>query len=106
MIDVIFMSAVSVAACLVTASRVVGWKRLLNHSTKIDVAFTVLLALFMGGTLTGNLVSVMGGLFMALTLAALNYILYFVEHSAAEKPMLDDEHTIEGVWIYNQAPYV
>jgi uncharacterized membrane protein YcaP (DUF421 family) len=103
MFTVVTMSAVSVAACLVTVSRVVGWKRILAHSTKVDVAFTLGLAALMGGTLTGNLVAIMGGLFMACTLTALNYVLGFTK---PEDHCVDDEHDAHGVWMYNKAPYV
>ena len=105
MFTVIAMSSVSVAACLVTLSRVVGWKAILKHATIIDVSFTLILGWFMAGTLTGALVAILGGLIMALVLTGLKHIMGLVE-TVACKMGTDSEYDKDGVWIYNKAPYV
>ena len=116
---VITMSAVSVAACLVTLSRVVGWRRILKHATLVDVAFTIGLGLAFMGTLTGMLVAVLGGLLMALTLTIIKRVVIVaaplaeqVKQSKPRKPVVlpegadPSEYTADGKWIYNEAPYV
>lgn len=111
---VIAMSAVSVAACLVTLSRVIGWQRILRHATLIDVGFTIILALFLAGTLTGALTAVLGGLIMALVLtvakriqAALNAPSRPVAKSSFNVPTgAEPSEYNENGWIYNQAPYI
>lgn len=116
---VITMSAVSVAACLVTLSRVVGWRRILKHATLVDVAFTIGLGLAFMGTLTGMLVAVLGGLLMALTLTIIKRVVIVaaplaeqVKREKPRKPVVlpegadPSEYTAGGKWIYNEAPYV
>lgn len=113
---IVSMSAVSVAACLVTLSRVVGWKRILRHATIVDVAFTVGLAMFLSWTMTGALTAVLVGLIMALVLTALRKLVAFSgalrergEASSPSYPVPEgadpSEYNAQG-WIYNQAPYV
>lgn len=116
---VVTMAAVSVAACLVTLSRVVGWRRILKHATLVDVAFTIGLGLAFMGTLTGMLVAVLGGLLMALTLTILKRVAIVaaplaeqVKQSKSRKPVVlpegadPSEYTADGKWMYNEAPYV
>lgn len=116
MLVIISMSAVSVAACLVTLSRVVGWKRILKHATLVDVGFTIGLAMFLAGTMTGALTAVLAGLMMALVLTALRKLVAFSgalrergEPSGPSYPVPEgadpSEYNAQG-WIYNQAPYV
>ena len=104
MITVFAMSAVSVAACLVTVSRVVGWRIILKHDTKIDVAFTLILGWFMVGTLTGALVAILGGLLMAITLTVIKRLTILVD--SVQGIDTSSEYDKDGVWIYNKAPYV
>jgi hypothetical protein len=116
MLVIISMSAVSVAACLVTLSRVVGWKRILQHATLVDVGFTIGLAVFLAGTMTGALTAVLAGLLMALTLTALRKLVKFSgslrERAKPSNPLYpvpagaDPAEYNEHGWIYNQAPYV
>lgn len=118
--DMVFtMAAVSVAACLVTLSRVVGWRRILKHATLVDVAFTVGIGLAFMGTLTGMLVAVLGGLLMALTLTVIKRVVIVaaplaeqLKQAKPRKPVVlpadadPAEYTANGKWIYNEAPYV
>lgn len=118
MLTIITMSAVSVAACLVTLSRVVGWSAILRYATLIDVAFTLVLAWFFAGTLTGALVAVLGGLFMALVLSGAKWSVRAAGASArAAKAAVPvrfalpagadrDEYDAQGNWIYNTGVYV
>lgn len=113
MLVIISMSAVSVAACLVTLSRVVGWKRILKHATLVDVGFTIGLAAFLAGTMTGALTAVLAGLMMALVLTALRSLVAFsgslrerVKPSYPVPAGADPAEYNEHGWIYNQAPYV
>lgn len=116
MLIIISMSAVSVAACLVTLSRVVGWQRILRHAAAVDVAFTIGLAMFLVGTMTGALTAVLAGLMMALVLTALRKLVAFSgalrERVEPSKPAYhvpdgtDPSEYNENGWIYNQAPYV
>lgn len=117
MLVIVSMSAVSVAACLVTLSRVVGWRRILRHATIVDVAFTIGLAMFLAGTMTGALTAVLAGLLMALVLTALSKLVAFSgtlrERGGPSKPTYavpagadPSEYTADGKWIYNEAPYV
>ena len=64
--DVILMAAISVAAFLITLTRVVGWDWITRHASLVDVTFTIGLGVLFYGTLTGTLIAVLGGLFMAL----------------------------------------
>lgn len=100
---IIAMAAASVAACLLTLSRAVGWKRILRHSTLIDVAFTLGLGVFLSGTLTGALVAVLGGLLMAVSLSCIKRLV--AAASSVRSSCMDDEHDARGNWIYNEAPY-
>lgn len=116
MFVIVSMAAVSVAACLVTLSRVVGWRRILKHATTVDVAFTIGLAAFLAGTMTGALTAVLAGLMMALVLTALRKLVAAceagIERAKASSPAYPvpagadpSEYNAQG-WIYNQAPYV
>lgn len=121
---VITMSAVSVAAFLVTLSRVVGWRLILKHATIVDVVFTIGIGVAFMGTLTGMLVAVLGGLLMALTLTCIKRVVNVaapladhvkqVKHTKqgmGRKPVVLpegadlSEYTADGKWIYNEAPY-
>lgn len=118
---VITMSVVSVAAFLVTLSRVVGWRLILKHATLIDVVFTIGIGFAFMGTLTGMLVAVLGGLLMALTLTCIKRVVNVaaplaehVKHTKqgmGRKPVVlpegadPSEYTADGKWIYNEAPY-
>ena len=123
---VALMAGTSVAACLVTLSRVIGWKRVLKHSTLIDVSFTAGTFIIFAGTLTGGLVAVLGGLIMALVLSIAKKLASLI--SGRKLPTLPNvkglkgvandplwafrnadgsynEYDAKGNWIYNQAPY-
>lgn len=108
----LLFGAVSVGACLVTASRVFGLRRIVKHSTKADVAFTAGSAFLLAGTLTGVTAAIMGGLMMALVLSVLRGIYRvsdrvqagFDEMQRQRATVYPEEHNSEG-WIYNQAPY-
>ena len=118
---VVSMAAVSVAACLVTLSRVVGWRLILKHATLVDVVFTIGIGFAFMGTLTGMLVAVLGGLLMALTLTCIKRVVNVaaplaehVKHTKqgrGRKPVVLpegadlSEYTADGKWIYNEAPY-
>jgi hypothetical protein len=103
---VIAMSGVSVAACLVTLNRVIGWQRILRYATLVDVGFTIGLGVLFMGTLTGMLVAVLGGLLMALTLTIAKRIDAAQRALRAQaKPVYPDEYNANG-WVYNQAPYI
>lgn len=111
---VIAMSVVSVLACLVTLHRVVGMQRILRHATVVDVAFTLGLAVFLAGTLTGALVALLGGLIMAVTLTCLKRLQAVAEplrKPVVAKPVIPagadaSEFDAMGRWAYNSAPYV
>lgn len=114
MLIIVTMSAVSVAACLVTLSRVIGWKRILRHATLVDVSFTLGTFIIFAGTLTGALVAVLGGLLMALVLSVAKRIqsaLNAPSRPAAKSPFdvptgADPSEYNKHGWIYNQAPYI
>lgn len=110
----LMMAAASVAAALITLARITGWKRILRHATLVDVSFTILLGILFYGTLTGMLVAILGGLFMALTLTVLRRLSTLGHHATTSvqfwKPSgstykTDPEYNSKG-WVYNQAPYV
>lgn len=118
MLIVITMSAVSVAACLVTLSRVVGWTAIFRYATLVDVAFTIVLAWFFAGTLTGALVAVLGGLVMALVLSGAKWCMQAsdaavraVKTSSAPVSFQlpagadPDEYDEHGNWVYNTHPF-
>ena len=117
---VVSMAAVSVAAFLVTLSRVVGWRRILKHATIVDVVFTIGIGFAFMGTLTGMLVAVLGGLIMALTLTCIKRVvntaaplaeqIKTAKQGMGRKPAVPEgadqsEYTADGNWIYNEAPY-
>lgn len=114
---VIIMSVVSVAAALVTLSRVLGLRRILRNATLVDVIFTVGAFVLLAGTLTGALVAVLSGLLMAVVLTLLKRLdgiagrltaRLRASRMAAEpvRPHgsqhgLPDDEFKNGVWIYN-----
>lgn len=115
MLVVVTMSAVSVAACLVTLGRVIGWRRILRYATLIGVGFTLGLAAFLAGTMTGALVAVLGGLMMALVLTVAKRLVSATERATGvvRKPLLalpagadPSEYDAKGRWIYNLPPYL
>lgn len=65
------LAAASVAATLVTGARVVGLRRIVEHSTKVDVIFTAVIGFCLAGTITGLAAAILAGLFMALVLTVL-----------------------------------
>lgn len=107
------LAGVSVAAVLVTGSRVLGLRRMVKHSTKVDVAFTIGAGVALAGTLTGIATAILAGLFMALALTVLKVLYGLVDRCGdaiavlrGEAEPMDDEHDAKGNWIYNQAPYL
>ena len=83
-IDTIFlMSLVTVGGCLLTLTRVIGWRKVLRHATAIDVIFTILLSFILAGTLTGILIALLAGLVMAGFLSVAKWITERVEASRA-----------------------
>ena len=66
--EVLMLAAASVAAILLTLSRVVGTKTIIKYSVLVDVLATILFFVVFAGTLGGTLVAVMAGLFMAIIL--------------------------------------
>lgn len=124
MLLIITMAAVSVAAFLVTLSRVIGWKRILQHATLIDVVFTFGTFIVFAGTITGALVAVLGGLFMALLLSLLKWgFLRLPRRLSGLRAKASgwtgrgrygysadrcdaSEYDSKGQWVYNTAPYV
>jgi len=68
---ILLAAGATVAATIITASRIVSWRWMAKYATLIDVLFTVLLLIVFAGTLTGMLIAVLAGLFMAIVLTAL-----------------------------------
>ena len=107
----IMMSVATVAAFLITLSRVIGWRRVFRYGTLIDVAFTLTALVVFGDTLTGALIAVVSGLLMALFISAARWIAKRAEQaekSAPRRPggIYADEYDADGVWLYNKTPYV
>lgn len=98
-------AAASVAAVLVTGHRTIGIKRIIKHATLVDVTFTVGMAIAFAGTLTGFMVAIVAGLFMAILLTGLQKLSALMDRMKTPSAEQDDEHNENG-WIYNQAPYV
>jgi len=69
------LAAVTVAATLITLSRVIGVHRLLGYATLIDVAFSILMIWVFAGTLGGTLVAITAGLMMAIVLSTARYFI-------------------------------
>ena len=63
------------AAVVVTLRRAIGVRRMVKHSTKIDVGFSVLLFWAFSGTVTGILTAVIAGLAMAIYLSFLKHMI-------------------------------
>ncbi len=76
-------AAVIVAATFITASRVLGVRTILRHATVADVLFTILLAIVMGGTLTGMLIALSAGLVAAACLSVGRFIMNKIDALAA-----------------------
>lgn len=96
----------TVAAALVTGSRVVGFRRILKNATLVDVVFTVGMGVAFAGTLTGLLVAIAAGLLMAVFLTGAKKCLQVWDAFKGRGPAANDEFDANGVWIYNKAPYV
>lgn len=62
------LAAVTVAATLVTLSRVISLHKILGYATLIDVLFSIMMLYVFAGTLGGTLVAISAGLIMAVTL--------------------------------------
>lgn len=74
MTTILMMAVATCAAALITLSRVFGFKRVMKHSTSVDVGFTVLTVAVLGTTLTGALIAVMSGLLMAVFFSAIRAV--------------------------------
>lgn len=100
---ILAMSVASVAAVLLTASRVFGFNRVVRYGVLVDVVFTAGALVVFAGTITGTLVAVLSGLLMALFLSAMKWV------SAATTPKQrskGEEFNSKGEWVYNTAPYI
>lgn len=71
---ILVMAAASVAACLFTGARLVGWRFILRHATTVDVAFTVGAVFMLAGSITGMLIGILSGLMMAAFLTAARWV--------------------------------
>lgn len=112
------LAVASVGAAMVTGSRVIGLRRLVKHSNKVDVAFTAGVGFVLAGTLTGLATAIVAGLFMALLLSVLRLCYRAtdavkaaaggIQERRANNPtyVYGDEINMDGAWVYNQAPYV
>lgn len=107
---IVLLSGASVAAFLVTGARIAGLRRLVRHSTKVDVAFTAAIGFGLAGTLTGLAAAIIAGLMMALVLTVLKSVYRLTDAVqrgyGAMRKSDDPEYTADGEWIYNQVPYV
>lgn len=109
------LAAASVAAVLITGTRVVGWKNIKKHATKWDVGFTIGIGALLYGTMTGMLVAILGGLIMALVLTVARGIDNMKDRAAAvfkrnrnTDPIYDldpSEFNSDGEWVYNTGVY-
>lgn len=102
---IISMATVSVAAFIVTASRIKGFQWLVKHATIVDIVFTIGGVILFAGTVTGMLIAVLSGLMMALFLTIVKKVQSLVPTKTVKEP-IDDEHDADGNWIYNQPPYL
>jgi len=101
---IFLMSFVTVAAFMVTASRIKGFQWLVDHSTIVDISFTIGTALILSGTGTGILTAILAGLMMAVFLTVVKKVQSF--KLTRKTACIDDEHDENGNWIYNKAPYL
>lgn len=99
------LAGVTTAAALVTGARVMGLRRMVKHSTKVDVAFTAGAGFLLAGTLTGLATGILAGLCMALVLSLLKLLYRAVDRLSAGVQAVKDEFTADGVWEYNQDVY-
>ena len=75
MLSVALASSVIVClAIVVTLARVVPMRLILGYATYIDVTFTILLVVFMSGTLGGELIATCAGLLLAVFLTVARYV--------------------------------
>lgn len=65
---VLAMAAATVAAVMLTLSRVFGLRRVVKYGVLVDVAFTIGAVVMFAGTLTGTLIAVISGLMLAMVL--------------------------------------
>ncbi len=98
------LAASTVAATLVTGARVVGLRRITEHSTKVDVGFTAVAAFAFAGTLTGFAAAIVAGLFMALVLSLLKLLYKVKDATFAKASDMQAEYNATG-HSYNQATH-
>lgn len=70
MLELITVAIIAATAYLITLTRAIGWRRVLRHSVKVDIAGTILLALLFSGTYIGTAVGVSAGFLIAIFLTA------------------------------------
>ena len=64
-LEIIFlMSLVSVVSFLVVLSRIIGFRKVLQHATAVDISFTVVVCFVLAGSITGLLIGIVAGLIM------------------------------------------
>lgn len=64
-LEIIFlMSLVSVVSFLVILTRIIGFRKVLEHATAVDIIFTVMSCILLAGTITGLLIGIVAGLLM------------------------------------------
>lgn len=87
---IIMLSICTCLAILLTLSRVIGLRKIIQYSVVVDVAFTIGCFYLFAGTLGGTLVAVMSGLIMAMTLtAAKSYYVWAYEKGYILQPLKD-----------------
>jgi len=101
----LLMAACTVAATLLTASRVFGFSRLVDRSTATDVVFTIGVMLIFSGTLGGTLVAMLSGLMMAGVLSACKWVRNTGRkvRPAQENPYDDINHPVYTRGLWNNA---
>lgn len=71
---VILLSALgTTAALLVTLRRLLSWRKMAKNAVIIDIVFSVIMLSMFAGTVSGTLIAVFSGLFLALFLSALRW---------------------------------
>lgn len=106
MLFITFAACATVAAALITTCRVIGWRRVAKHATLVDVIFTVFMAVLLFGTLTGMLVAILSGLFMAIILTCMRYLVRIIDAANAHIALHKGELGAKGEWVYNEKPYI
>ena len=100
--EIFLFGLIAAGAYLITLTRLVGWKRVLEYSVGVDVLGTIILVLLFTGTYAGMMVGIFSGFTIAVFLTLCKKLQHYnwkdLAYSIKHQKELNHEYKVQQAY--------